>query len=121
MLTILVGFLAALAILSSWLDKQIFDTQQWGETSLEMLQNPEIQKQVAVYAVDELYANVDVEAEVEDILPTDLKPLSGVAAGGLRSFADQGAQKALQVQAVQDLWRQANESAHRTLIAIIED
>jgi len=120
-LTILVGFLTVLVILSSWLDQQIFDTQEWGDTSLKMLQNPEIQKQVALYAVDELYANVDVEAEVKGILPTDLKPLSGVAAGGLRSFADQGAQKALQLQAVQDLWRQANESAHKTLVAIIED
>lgn len=120
-LTVLVGFLTVLAILSAWVDRQIFDTQEWGDTSLKMLQNPEIQKQVATYAVDELYANVDVEAELENILPTDLEPLSGVAAGGLRSFADQGAQQALNNRRIQDLWRQANESAHRTLIAIIED
>lgn len=120
-LTVLVGFLTVLAILSAWVDRQIFDTQEWGDTSLKMLQNPEIQKQVATYAVNELYANVDVEAELAEILPTDLEPLSGVAAGGLRSVADQGAQEALKNQGIQDLWRQANESAHRTLIAIIED
>lgn len=120
-LTVLVGFLTVLAILSAWVDRQIFDTQEWGDTSLKMLQNPEIQKQVATYAVDELYNNVDVEAELADILPTDLKPLSGIAAGGLRSVADQGAQEALKNQGIQNLWRQANESAHRTLIAIIED
>jgi hypothetical protein len=120
-LTVLVGFLTVLAILSAWVDQQLFDNQEWGDTSLKMLQNPEIQKQVATYAVDELYANVDVEAELKDILPTDLEPLSGVAAGGLRSVADQGAQEALKNQRIQDLWRQANESAHRTLVAIIED
>ena len=120
-LTVLVGFLTVLAILSAWVDRQIFDTQEWGDTSLKMLQNPEIQKQVATYAVDELYDNVDVEAELEEILPTDLQPLSGVAAGGLRSVADQGAEQALSNQRIQDLWRQANETAHRTLIAIIED
>lgn len=121
LLTVLVGFLTVLAILSAWVDSQIFDTQEWGDTSLKMLQNPEIQKQVATYAVDELYANVDVEAELSSILPSDLKPLSGVAAGALRSVADQGAQKALENQRIQNAWRQANESAHQTLVAIIED
>ena len=120
-LTVLVGFLTVLAVLSAWVDRQIFDTQEWGDTSLKMLQNPEIQKQVATYAVDELYANVNVEAELENILPTDLEPLSGVAAGALRSVADQGAQEALKNRRVQDLWRQANESAQRALVAIIED
>lgn len=120
-LTVLIGILTVLAILSTWVDRQVFDSQEWGDTSLEMLQNPEIQKQVAGYAVDELYANVDVDAELKDILPGDLKPLSGIAAGGLRSVADQGAQQALNNQRVQDLWRQANVAANKTLVAIIED
>ena len=120
-LTVLVGFLTVLAILSTWVDRQIFDSQEWGETSLEMLQDPAIQDQVATYAVDELYANVDVEAELEDILPGDLKSLSGVAAGGLRQVADQGAKQALNNQRVQDLWEQANIAANETLVGIIED
>jgi hypothetical protein len=117
----MIGFLTVLVILSAWVDRQIFDTQEWGDTSSKMLQNPEIQKEVATYAVDELYANVDVEAELQDILPSDLRDLSGIAAGGLRQVADRGAQQALGNQRVQDLWRQANETAHATLISIIED
>ena len=120
-LTVLVGILTVLVILSAWVDRQIFDTQEWGDTSSKMLQDPVIQKEVAAYAVDELYDNVDVEAELRDILPSDLSDLSGIAAGGLRQVADRGAQQALGNQRVQDLWRQANETAHRTLIAIIED
>ena len=120
-LTILVGFLTVLAILSTWVDRQVFDSQEWGKTSLEMLQNPEIQDRVATYAVDELYANVDVEAELEDILPGDLKSLAGVAAGGLRQVADQGAKQALSNQRVQDLWERANIAANETLVALIEN
>ncbi len=120
-LTIAVGFLTVLAILSTWVDRQIFDSQEWGETSLEMLQDPAIQDQVATFAVDELYANVDVEAELEDILPGDFKSLSGVAAGGLRQVADQGAKQALNNQRVQDLWERANIAANETLVGIIED
>lgn len=120
-LTILVGVLTVLAILSTWVDRQIFDSREWGKTSLEMLQDPAIQDQVATYAVDELYANVDVETELEDILPGDLKSLSGVAAGGLRQVADQGAKQALNNQTVQDLWEQANIAANEALVGIIED
>ena len=120
-LTILVGFLTVLAILSTWVDRQIFDSQEWGQTSLEMLQDPAIQEQVAAFAVDELYANVDVEAELEEILPGDLGSLSGVAAGGLRQVADQGAKQALNNPQVQNLWEQANVTANETLVALIED
>ncbi|MDQ2621725.1 MAG: SHOCT domain-containing protein [Actinomycetota bacterium] len=120
-LTILIGILTVLAISSSWVDRQVFDSKEWGDTSLEMLQNPEIQDQIANYAVDELYTHVNVDAELNEILPGDLKSLSGVAAGGLRQVADQGAKKALENDRIQSLWRQANEAAHKTLIDIIED
>ncbi len=121
LLTVLVGLLTVLAICSSWVDRQVFDTKEWGDTSLEMLQNPQIQDQIANFAVDELYANIDVDAELNEILPGDLKSLSGVAAGGLRQVADQGAKKALENDRIQALWRKANEAAHKTLIDIIED
>ncbi len=71
-LTVLVGIITVLVILSAWVDRQMFDTQEWGDTSSKMLQDPVIQKELAAYAVDELYDNVDVEAELRDILPSDL-------------------------------------------------
>lgn len=120
-LTILVGIVTVIAVLSTWVDRQVFDTEEWGETSIELLQNSEIQKAVADYAVSELYANVDVDAELKEVLPGDTKDLSGVAAGALRQVADQGAQRALGDSRIQDLWRAANERAHETLIAVLED
>jgi len=119
--TILIGIVTVIAILSTWVDRQVFDTQEWGDTSLQMLQNPEIQKAVADYAVAELYDNVDVDKELKNVLPGDTKDLSGVAAGALRQVADQGAQRALGDQRIQDLWRSANIQTHKTLIAVLED
>lgn len=120
-LTILVGIVTVVAILSTWVDRQVFNTDEWGDTSLKMLQNPEIQKAVADYAVAELYDNVDVDKELKTVLPGDTKDLSGVAAGALRQVADQGAQRALSDQRIQDLWRSANIQTHKTLIAVLED
>lgn len=120
-LTILAGFITVLAILSTWVDRQLFDTNEWGNTSLKVLQEPEVQTALADYAVDELYSNVNVEAELKQVLPGETKDLSGVAAGALRSVADQGAQRALGNPQIQDLWRQANETAQKTLVDIIEN
>lgn len=120
-LTLLVGIFGVLAILTSWLDSQLLDTEQWGQTSVEMLQNPEIRSAVASYAVEELYANVDVEAELKKFLPTDFKGLSGIAAGGLRQVADQGAEQALALPQVQDVWQRANVAAHQTLMDVIDN
>jgi hypothetical protein len=120
-LTILAGVMTVIAILATWVDRQVFDTDQWGDTSLEMLQNPEIQSAVADYAVSELYANVDVDKELKEVLPGDTKDLSGVAAGALRQVADQGAKRALGDQRIQNLWREANVRTHATLIAVLED
>ncbi|MFM8519789.1 MAG: SHOCT domain-containing protein [Solirubrobacterales bacterium] len=119
--TFFVGLFTVLALITSWLDSQLLDTNQWVDTSGEMLQSPEIQSAVAAFAVEELYANVDVEAELKQILPKDLKGLSGIAAGGLRQVADQGAEQALTLPQVQTAWEQANRAAHTTFIDVVEN
>ncbi|MBN8870959.1 MAG: SHOCT domain-containing protein [Solirubrobacterales bacterium] len=124
-ITILTGFVTVLAILSTWVDRQVFDTQEWGDTSLKLLQNPEIQKQVATYAVDELYANVDVQGELkknlDDINSNLGDTLAGPLAGLGRQGADSLALRALSNDKVQSAWKSANIAAHTTLINIIED
>ena len=121
----LAGVLTFLAILSTWVDRQVFDTQEWGDTSLELLQNPEIQQQVATSAVDEHYATVDVQGELEkglDDINSNLgDTLAGPLAGAARQGADTLALRALGNDQVQSAWQSANIAAHRTLIDVIED
>jgi len=124
-ITILAGIVTVLAILSTWVDRQVFDSQEWGDTSLKVLQNPEIQQQVANYAVDELYAQVDVQAELKKNLNDINSNLGATLAGPLAGLGRQGADslalRALKNDKVQSIWRDANLAAHKTLINIIED
>lgn len=124
-ITILAGTVTVLAILSTWVDRQVFDSDEWGNTSLEVLQDPAIQQQVANYAVDELYAQVNVQEELKKNLDKMNGDLGDVLAGPLaglgRQGADQLALRALQNDQLQNLWRDANLAAHKTLIDIIED
>ena len=109
-----------LGVFSIWAERQLLETDTWVETSTELLEEPAIQQALAGYLVDELYANVDVEAEIASLLPKDVALLAGPAAGGLRQVADQVALKALESPKVQGLWADANFSAHEVFVQIIE-
>ena len=123
MTALLVGaaVLTFLYAMASWVDRQVLDTDEWTKTSSELLENEDIREALATYLVDELYANVDVQGELEAALPPAAKGLSGPAAGGLREFADRAANRALEGPRVQATWEQLNRAAHAEFVAIVKD
>jgi hypothetical protein len=118
---VLVGtLLAVLAIGSIWVSRQALETDQWADTSSQLLEDPAIQAAVATYLVDQLYANVDVPAELRQALPPRAEALAAPAAGALRRGAEEVAQRALDRPRVQQAWEAANRAAHATLVSIVE-
>jgi hypothetical protein len=111
------GFLAVFAI---WANRQLLETDTWTDTSTKLLEDQEIRTQVANTMVDTLYANVDVQAELQGALPPRLQPLAGPAAAGLRELSLRLANQALERPRVQQLWEDANRNAHKTLIDVVE-
>ncbi|MEK6276527.1 MAG: SHOCT domain-containing protein [Actinomycetota bacterium] len=111
--------LAVVAIQATWIQRQLLDSDEWVDTSSKLLEDEEIQKAVANFTVDELYANVDVAGVLQDRLPKDFQGLAGPAASGLRELAIEGAQKALATDRIQQAWRDANRVAHGQLVAIV--
>jgi hypothetical protein len=115
----LASLLAFLAVFAIWANRQALENDTWTETSTELLEDPEIREAVAGFMVEELFATVDVEAELAQALPPRLQPLAGPAAGGLRQLADQLANEALQRPRVQKLWEEANRNAHQKFIDVV--
>lgn len=115
------SLLAFLSVFAIWIERQALNTDDWVHTSARMLQNKTIRTAVADYLVDQLYENVNIEKELEDILPGETKELAGPAAGGLRQVAGQGAEKVLETSTAQSLWEDANRSAHEQLISVLEN
>jgi hypothetical protein len=118
---ILGSFLAFLSVFAIWTERQALNTDDWVHTSGRLLKDKTIRATLSDYLVDQLYENVDVSKELEEILPGDTKDLAGPAAGGLRQVAGQGAEKALETSTAQDLWEQANRSTHEQLLAVLEN
>ena len=120
-LVVLGSVFAFLSVFAIWTERQALNTDDWVETSGRLIENKEIRAAVGEYLVEQLYDNVDVEKELEDILPGDLKDLAGPASGGLRQVAGSGAEQVLQTATAQDLWKDANRAAHEQLLAVLED
>lgn len=112
--------IAIIAILAIWSNRQLLNPDNWGSTSTQLLQNADVRDATANYLVEQLYANVDVEGELKSRLPSQLAPLSGPIAGGLRSLAVEAANRALANPKVQEIWRQANRAADESLVKVVE-
>jgi hypothetical protein len=63
--------------------------------STEMLEQPVVRNQLAARLTDELFASVDAEAALRDVLPPRAEPPAGPAANALRDEVEKAARKAL--------------------------
>ena len=120
-LIVLGSLLAFLSVFAIWVERQALNTDDWVQTSDKLIQDRTIRAALADYLVDQLYANVDLEKEFEEKLPGETSELAGPLSGALRSVAPSGVEKVLETQTAQDLWEDANRSAHEQLVEVLED
>ena len=124
---ILVGTLFVLAtvigivtVLAVWVNRQALNTDNWTDTSSQVLADEHVQNALAAYTVNQLFSSGAVQAQVKAALPAQFQGLAGTISGGLQQVAGQGAPKVLASPQVQDAWRTANHAAHATFMKIIE-
>jgi len=118
----IVGLLSVFAL---WANRQLLEEDTWKATSTELIEDPTISNAVADYAVAELFANVDVQARleqrIEPVAPRLASPLAGALSGALRQLADDAARKALQQPKVQAVWVDLTSATQQKVIALLED
>ena len=119
MLLTVTTILTIVAIVAIWANRQLLNPDNWAATSTTLLQNTAVREATANYLVDQLYANVDVAAKIDDALPPRLAPLAAPVAGALRNAAVQGTELALSRPVVQNAWRIVNRAAAEQLVTIV--
>jgi hypothetical protein len=120
-LVVLGSVLAFLSVFAIWTERQALNTDDWVDTSGRLIQNETVRAAVGEYLIDQLYENVDVEKELEDILPGETKQLAGPVSGGLRQVAGGGAEQVLKSSTAETLWKDANRATHEQLLAVLEN
>src|SRR3954471_4330112 len=115
------SLLAFLSVFAIWVERQALNTDDWVQTSDQLMQDKTISAALADYLVDQLYANVDLEKEFEEKLPGETKEFAGPLSGVVRNVAPSGVEKVLETATAQNLWEDANRSAHEQLVEVLED
>lgn len=106
--------------LGLWANRQALDTDEWVDTSAELLEDEEIRTALGVALVDSLYDSASVREGLEQRLPPELDRLAAPASAALKEVARRNAPRVLGTEAALNAWRRANEAAHATLLAIVE-
>jgi len=110
-----------LSMSANWIQAEALDTDWVVSATDEMLDAPEVREALAVYALDQLYANVDVQGEIEARLPKSAKALATPAAAAIRQPALDLERKALASPRVQDLVSRAVRLAHAQFVGLVSD
>ncbi|HEY6761084.1 MAG TPA: hypothetical protein VI318_16420 [Baekduia sp.] len=118
-LLVLACLVAVIAVLGAWADRQLLDTDQWVDTTSELLQRPAIQDATAAYLSDQLVDGPTIRARLQEGLPTRLQPLAAPLAAASGEIAERTARRLIASGAFQTLWRETNRRAHAQFIKIV--
>jgi hypothetical protein len=103
-----------------WAQRQALDTENWVETSGNLLEDEDVRSAVGLFVVDRLFQSAEVEQRIEEALPPGLDRLAGPAASGLHEIARRNAPRVLGSAVALEAWERANEAAHSRLLALVE-
>jgi Short C-terminal domain len=119
-LVVLGALCLLISTISVWVRDIALDSDEWANTSSQLLQSPDVRNVLSVYIVDQAYTATDAEARLQEALPEQLKPLAGPLSAQLRGVAYEAANRALARPRVQELWRSANRAANERLVDLLE-
>jgi hypothetical protein len=119
-LVVIAAVIGLVAALNVWVKRQALNTDNWTNSSSQLLENDQIRGALSVYLVNQLYANVDVSAELEKRLPPQAKGLAAPLAGALEQAAVRATNAVLERPRVQMLWKEANRRTHKAFIALLD-
>jgi hypothetical protein len=120
-LVVLGALFAILSLLAGYVRFQGLDTDTVEESAGDLIADPEIRDQIAATLVEQLFANVDVEAALRERLPPEQQGLAGPLSGAARAGADSAAQRLLERPRPQELWVRTITQTHENLIRVLED
>jgi len=106
--------------LTVWSKRQLLDNEAWANSSTQLLANAEVRGAVAQTLVDRLFQRVDVEAQLRARLPERSQAAAPVLASALESASVRAADRLLQTEQAQTLWKVTNERAHAGVVKVLE-
>jgi plasmid stabilization system protein ParE len=112
--------LLVISLFANFVKNEALDRSSFRDTSQELIADPAIQNQIALTMVDQLYANVDVAARLQQRLPDNVQGLAAPLAGLAREALYRAARELLARPRVQNLFVDAASLAQAQVVRVLE-
>ena len=119
--TVVAVVVALIGGIAFYLERSVLDEDGFEAIATELIRSDDIRDQVAGTAVEQLYANVDVEAAIAERLPENQKALAPVLAGIARQGAVEAANRLLERPRLQEAWVRVSTATQRQLVELLDD
>jgi hypothetical protein len=119
LLLVLGSLLLLLSTVAIWLDNLVLDTNRYVDTVAPLSQNQDIDTALANRMTNELFQAADVEGRLHEAFPDQIKFLAGPLTERLRGFAWDQAYAIFQSDGFNQLWTDANRTAHENIVALL--
>ena len=120
-LIVVASIVLLLSLTANWVQREVLDNDQFKSNTDQILADEHVQNALSVYLVDQLYASVDVQAELESELPSSVSALSAPLAALSRRVAQDVSEQALANPSVQALVANAVATAHKQFTELVRN
>ena len=120
-LVVLASVVLLVSMIANWVQTEVLSSNQLANQTDKILKNKDVQEQLSIFAVDQLYADVDVQAQIQQKLPPPAQPLAAPITAATRQLATNVAQTALASPQVQALVSNAVGRAQQQFIDLVEN
>ena len=111
--------LAPISVLAVWTRNTLLSTDQYVDTVAPLAEDQIVTDRLADVAVEALFANVDVEAEIRSVLPEEAAIIAPVVAQAAQQLASEVTHRFLASEEFQTLWRELNRTAHTQVVRLL--
>jgi len=134
-LSVVIAVLSISTVLSRYVRAEILDTDRYVATVAPLATNPALRNEISAKITDAIFARVDIEGMTADALAavTESVPaaqdrpridraiegLAPVIAQQAREFVDDTVRSFVHTDQFEELWLQANRTAHTALVAVV--
>lgn len=120
LLVLLAIVLTPLSVVGVWTKATLTDTNRYVDTVAPLASDPAIQAAITNRITDQIYANVDVEAVVSEVLPPAAQALAGPLSVAVRGFIHQVVGAVVASSQFEAVWRDANRAVHTQVVGALE-
>ncbi len=120
-LVVFASVVLLVSMIANWVQTEVLSSGQLSNQTDEILKNKDVQEQLSIFAVDQLYANVNVQAQIQQKLPSAAQPLAAPVTAATQQLATNVAQTALASPQVQALVSTAVGRAQQQFVNLIEN